>query len=53
MDDRCFIKDPSDMRYCDTCLADISFSVTIGDRCPGCGRLIMGLRDWEEHDESA
>lgn len=47
----CYIKDLSSGRYCSNCLADIPFGITWGDRCPECGRMIAGFRDYEGYGE--
>lgn len=47
----CYIKDPSDERYCSNCNADIPFGITWGDRCPECGMMIAGFRDYEGYGE--
>lgn len=47
----CYIKDPLDGRYCSNCLADIPFCITWGDRCPECGRMIAGFRDYDGYND--
>lgn len=50
-DEYCYIRDPSDRRYCSHCDADIPFGITWGDRCPECGMMIAGFRDYEGYGE--